>query len=320
LALTFGQARKLLAKYAGPAGVCPDSEEVGLFVLQVLQHLLISGAHGNVRKFVFNAVRGQITLPYELETPLKIKIGDAVASVWSHWFDFYHTGHEHGCREAFEALTEEPDYYSTVYDLHPPFSRVGVLGIVDEDKDSHIVVSGYDQTGREVVTQHQGKEIIGEYLQIIRGKVQVSNVNFSSIKTIQKSRTKGYATLYGIDPQTGAKKFLSDYAPFEEIPRYRRFRLTSKCPDSVKVTVLGRIRLKEYYADNDILPFENHYALVLAAQGMQSNENNDIQTATAKDAMMTNVVSRENSSKQINNGTTVEMYKPLSMGSLKTLL
>lgn len=318
MALTFGQARILLAKYAGPAGICPDAEEVYLFVYQVLQHLLISGAHGNVRKFVFNAVRGQITLPYELETPLKIKMGDAVGSVWSHWFDFYHTGNEHGCVEAYNALTEEPDYYSTVYDLSPPFTRVGVLGIAEEAEDAHIIISG-KQAGREVVTQHQGKEIVGEYLQIIRGKLQISHVNFDKITSIQKSRTKSYATLYGIDPATGAKKFLSDYAPYEESPRYRRFRLTTKCPESVKVTILGRIRLKEFYSDNDILPFENSYAFVLAAQGMQASENNDPQTAQAKDVMMESVVTRENSSKQLNNGQTVEVFKPLSFGSMKTL-
>lgn len=320
MALTFGQARQLLAKYAGPAGHCPSTDEVQLFVRQVLQYILASGAHGNIRKFVFNAVNGHFTIPYELETPLKIKIDGVVSNVWSHWFDFYHTGHEHGCMEAQDALVEDPNYYSVVYDPTPPYSRIGVVGLVDEDKDAHIIISGKDATGREVVTQHQNKEIIGEYLQIIRGKLQISQVNFNQITSIQKSRTKGYATLYGVDIATGIKKFLSDYAPFEEIPRYRRFNLTSRCSDSVKVTILGRVRLREYYSDNDILPFESLYALELAAQTIQASRNTQPDVAQAKDVMLTNLIGRENSTKQINNGQPVEMYKPLSMGSLRNII
>ena len=183
-----------------------------------------------------------------------------------------------------------------------------------------MIVAGLDLTGREVVTQHKGEEIIGEYLSIKKGIKTISNVNFSVITSITKTRTKGYVSLYGVDPSSGAKKFLSDYTPYTELPQYRRFRLAATCPDYTRVSIYGRIRLKDYYSDNDILPFENLYAIELAGQAVQSSRNDDPQSAAAKDTLMVGMLNRENSSKQVNNGQPVEMYHPLSMGSIGNIV
>ena len=78
--ITFGEAKKELAKYAGKAGKCRDDDSVGLFVKEVIQQLLFRGANGNLRKWEFTTQSGMFTAPPDLELPLKIKIDGEVAA------------------------------------------------------------------------------------------------------------------------------------------------------------------------------------------------------------------------------------------------
>ena len=48
--LTFGDAKQLIAKYAGSGGYCSDAD-VNLFVRKTLQFLLINSASQDLRRF-----------------------------------------------------------------------------------------------------------------------------------------------------------------------------------------------------------------------------------------------------------------------------
>jgi len=78
--ITYGEAKRFLSPYAGNAGIGASSSGVDFFVKQVLDYLLISGQHGNLRTFCFTTNKGCITLPYELEVPLKVKIDSEVGT------------------------------------------------------------------------------------------------------------------------------------------------------------------------------------------------------------------------------------------------
>lgn len=321
MTIKYGDAKKILAQYAGRGGKCPDTEEVDLFCKQVFQYMLYSGQHGNLRKFCFNAINGCFTAPYELETPLKVKVEGLVGSVWNYWYDFANYGDlGTDCLEAATALHEEPNRFCTVYDLPSSYCRVGVLGTTTEADDASIIVSGLDSSGREIVTTHKGEQIKGEYLRVRKGELRYSQVKFAAITGITKSRTNGYVQLLWVRPELGTRGFLSDYSPFEETPQYRRFKLTSPCSSCVKVAVLGRIRLKEHYADSEIIPFENLYALQLAGQAQNAQYNNDPAMAQAKDTVMQDVIQRENEYKKSQAGTPIEVYHPLSAGTIRNIV
>lgn len=319
MAITFGDAKKRVAQWAGKGGKCPSNADVDIFLREVLDYMLISGQYGNLRKFTFSAVRGVITIPYELETILKIKIDNEIASSWDRWFEWYGYSDIGDCLPA-NAVLEEPNYAPTVYDLPSCGAHVAVQSFCTEDASANLIVKGNDTTGREIITFHNGEQIKGEYLTIKKGELRATNVKFGTITEIVKSETKGYVQLVWLNPQTGEKGFLSDYTPFEKHPQYRRYRLKTRCAEYVKVSVLGRIRLKEHYADNDLLPFDNLYALSLAAQAINSNYNNDPQTAQAKDVMLRDIIVRENETKNVNNGKPVEVFIPLSGGSIKNIV
>lgn len=319
--ITWKDAKKLLAPYAGRAGICPGDSEVDLFAKTVLQQMLYSSPYGSLRKFCFSAPKGCFTVPYELETPLKVQIDGTVGSVWDRWFDMYHQHELSKCLLASESLVEDPNSYPTVYDLPVSGAHVAVMGTALEDTDAHLIVQGIDLTGREVITNHQGTQISGEYLRIRRGELRYTQVKFRKITGIIKTKTNGYAHLMWITPDTSNKGFLSDYSPLEEIPAYRRFKLTTVSCDSVmQVAVLGRIRLKPNYADEDLIPFDNLFAITLAGQAINAQNNDNMEVAQAKDTKLETVLSKENEYKRVNNGQPIEVYVPLSGGVIRNIV
>lgn len=323
--ILYKEARDMLAQYAGRAGICPDpnSTEVRWFLRKVFEYLLLSGSYGNLRKFIFQAVKGVITLPYELEVPLKVKIDNIQGSVWDQWFEYHSSKDLTGdnCCLAEDAMFEDPNRFPTVYDIPNGGARVGVLATCEEDEASHIIVQGTDGSGREIFTVHKGQKITGEYLSIKKGVLRYTEVTFANITSIVKSKTNGYVQLLWVCPDRSTRGFLSDYSPLEEKPGYRRFKLKgTECGALSKVAVLGRIRLKESYSDNDYLPFDTVYTLELAAQALNASYNSDVQTAGAKDAMMKDMVNRENTYKRVQNGKPIDYQYELSPGTIMNIV
>lgn len=319
--ILYKQAKEILAPYVGRGGTCPTSEKIDLFCRKVFQYLLFKGSHGSLRKFCFQARKGCITVPYELEAPLKVKIDNSVGTVWNKWFEYYNYEELEGCVPVANALYEEGDDFPSVYDLPNSFCRVGCLGTADESADANLIVSGLDASGREIITDHQGEKISGELLRIRKGFLRYTQVKFSKITGIVKSKTVGYVQLYWVRPELSTKGFLSDYGPFEEVPAYRRFKVTyPNCTSNAKISVIGRIRLKEHYADNEKIPFDNLFALEVAGQNINVQGNNDPAMAAEKEKVVEGLLLEENEYKRIQPGSPVDVFYPLSGGAIKGIV
>lgn len=321
--LLYGDAKKLLAQYAGRGGSCVNASGVDQFCREVFEYLLFSGSYQDLRKFTFIAQKGCFTVPYEIESIQKVKIDGEVGQVWNKWFEFHSAKHlSEDCLPADEALFEEPNYYATAYDLPCGGAHVEVMGTCEEDSDAHVIIQGKDTTGREIFTIHKGQQISGEYLSIKKFERHYTQVKFGEITHVTKTRTNGYVNLAWTVPGSAIQHgFLSDYSPLEENPSYRRYRLTSRnCCPFQKVSVLARIRLKEKYSDNDKIPFDTLFTLRLAAQRINADYNGDIQTADAKDKFMSQIIEREAAYKKVQNGSPVEFFYPLSAGTIKNTI
>lgn len=314
--IRYSVAKRILSRYAGIGGTCDlESEELDLFVKEVLQYMLMYGTYGNERKFCFQAQNGCITLPYELETPLKIKIDGVVGSVWNRWFEYHSGNNLEGSCLANEALLTEANRYATVFDGPSCGFYPAILGHCCEDDDAHVVVKGEDTTGREIYTIHLGEQIVGERLNIRKGVLTRSQVLFGNIREVACTKTQGYKTLYATDKDGNSRQFLADYGPFETNPSYQRARIISQpCPPICGVTVLGRIRLKDHYADDDVIPFDNILLLRSAGQTINDMYTDRIQAATARDGFVEKLIEKENNFKKVNNGQPVEVFQPLSAG------
>lgn len=321
MAITFGQARLQLAQYAGRGGLCADDDEVALFVKEVLQYLLFKGPQAALKTYCFQAHQGCITIPHELEVPLRVSIDNHSGSVWSGWFKYYDTANlDAHCVPAARALTEVPGYFPTVYEIPKGGAKVGVMGTCREDADAHVIVKGLDATGREIFTDHKGEQISGEYLSIVKGQIRTTSVKFSKITHVVKSKTLGYVQLLAVVPDLDLRHFLADYSPLEEIPQYRRFRLTMPCPDKALVNVMGRIRLKENYADSDVLPIENIHLLKVAAQGLQAEQNNNPEIAQAKNKLVMDLMTEENEYKNVSTSQPLDVFHATSPGVIRNVI
>lgn len=318
--LTWKEAREITAQFTNRGGKTDTAPGTDTFTYQVLQYLLYEGEHGSERKFSFCAYNGAFTIPYELEVPLKVKIDNKVGSVWDRWFE-WHQGFElDGCIPQ-NALFEDPNYYPTVYDVCSTGSKIGILGTCTEDETAHVVIKGKDLSGRQIITSHKGEQVIGEYLTIQKGQINYTKNVFGTIDEVYKTITKGYTQLYAVNPDNQSKTFLADYEPYLEKPQYRRFTITSNCPGTyTKITVLGRIRLKPKYADEDLIPFENRYAIFTAAQMMNKQFNGNLDQVGALGQIVTNTVTKENEHKKINNGQPIEVFTGTSPGRIQNTI
>jgi len=320
--LTFLKAKEICSKYNRRGGTCLDDPSLNQFTIEVLQYLLWSGSYGNLRQFCFCAHKGCLTIPYELETIEKIKIDGIIGTAFDRWFT-YHTGKVdfNNCPPIANAVYEEPNYFPTVYDVPEGGSRVGVYGTCNESPEASIIVKGIDPTGREIVTTHDGHQVVGEKLIIRKGEIRFTQAVFAQITGIVKTRTVGYCQLLWVNPSANLKGFLSDYSPLEEVPAYRRYRLTDpRCVNRVQVTVLGRIRLKENYADNDLIPFESIYTINLAAQSINLSNNRALDLSQATGNLAAEMIEKENSYKKPQNGNPVEYFLPLSGGAIQNVV
>lgn len=320
MSITFGKAKKLLQPYCGQSGKAFHSKDLDEFTLKVLQYLLITGSPGAEQRFELCSARGYVTLPYELQTPLKMLVNGRVGGVMDRWFEF--RSRPNNCDhylECADLLIEDPNTYFTVYDGPTEF-QVGVKGNLRESDEAYAIVSGVDLTGRPIYTQHKGEQISGEFLQIKCNHLIWSNAYFNKISGFVKTPTNGYVTLYWKD-RHGNQGFLSDYSPVDTAPSYRRFKLNvPNCPDYAKVSIIGRTRLKDHYAENDRIPFETLYNVEVAGQQVKAQSTNQSDLAKTNDSFLRDLVERDAGHKNINNGKAIEVFYPTSGGTIKGIV
>lgn len=297
--ITLGQARKAVGQYAGRGGKCPESEDVRLFIHEVVQRLLHRGAHGALKKWTFCACNGCFTAPSDMELPLKVKINGYPEAVWSKWYEFADAHEVDICDTSYRpGLYEEVNSYFTVYDM--PASGGYVVAVpLESEEGKYITVQGLDLNGREVFSSVNGRQIHGERLPINRETPIFSKNQFSKITGIEKDRTCNYVRLYWqtynleVEQVTG-RGLLAEYRPNETHPSFKRFRVPNLENDCAKITVIGRIKDIEYFHDNDVLPVTSLSALKKIAQLIQAEGNNDIQTATFHENTVDNLIENEN--------------------------
>lgn len=321
MSITFGKAKEILQPYCGQSGKSFDSKDLNTFVLKVLQYLLITGSPGGEKLFEINTGRGYFTAPYELDTPLKLMVNGRVGGALDKWFAF--RSKPNNCDNYFDLQTgdlilEDPREYFTVYDGPTEF-QIGVKGTQSEC-DAYAIPSGFDLSGREIFTQHKGAHIAGELLEIKKNEIRWSNVFFNKITGFVKTPTNGYVTCYWRD-RYGLQGFLSDYSPADEAPTYRRFDLRiPNCPEFAKISIIGRTRLKDNYADNDRIPFDTAYSVEIAGQQVKAQGTDQLESAKDKDTFLQSLVERENTHKAMNNGKAIEVFYPTSPGTIKGIV
>jgi hypothetical protein len=311
MSLTFGKAKELCQPYCGASGKAFDSKELHDFTIKALQYLLIAGSPGGEKLFEINAGPGFLTVPYELESPLKMIVNGRVGNSVNQWFEF--RSKPNNCDrylDCADLIIENTSSFYTAYDGPDSGFQVGIKATQSGECNKCFIVSGQDASGREVFTQHKGAHISGELLEVPENAAMIkwTNVFFTKITGVVKEYTSGYLTCYWRDHK-GNVGFLSDYSPVETAPSYRRFQLNiPNCPEFSKISIIGRTRLKESYMDNDRVPFSNFYNIEICAQQIQSQLSKQPELASQQHNFLKEMVELENTHKKINNGLPIEQF------------
>lgn len=323
-ALTFLEVQKLTAEYGGRGGLCVGTPEAETFARRVMEYIMLLGAYGSIRRFHFKAFKGCIALPPELEVPLQVKVDGRVGTVWNQWMTFQSVtcDLEAPCSPATKALKVLPDPVYTAYPVPAGGSILAVLSTCDERDDSSIVIKSKDITGREIITDYRGEQAVGEkFTSLKKNTLKYGKAIHGTITGIVKSKTYGYVQLWAVNPQTGSGIFLADYSPLEETPQYTGAEVIGcNCNGVVDVVVQGRIRLKQNYAANDIVPFDSMNTITFAAQKIQAEANNNVQLAGYKGNLVKEMIEDEAAYKRVSPGSPVNTFAPLSGGAVKGIV
>jgi hypothetical protein len=317
--LTFSQVKIAVAPYAGTGGSC-NNEVISVFARTVLEYLLYKADPNSLRRFDLLAVKGCFAAPEELEVPVKVKINGYSGAIWSKHFSFSQQASLDGCLDVGNILKDNGNYTPIAYPLPVNGSVIGVMGTVPEAMNSDICVMGFDPTGREIYTSYKGQTTKGEYLTIREDTISYGSAVFGQIVSVVKPKTNGYVSLWAVDPNTKARQFLSDYSPWSENPQFKQFTISGiNCSPVAEVTILGKIRLKEKYADNDLVPFESLVPIIFAAQKLYSETTFNIENAQHKEAVLDRAITDEaNYKKPGQQG--IDVLKVTSPGRIRNIV
>lgn len=287
--ITAREALEAISRFADDAGACEDSVLAQKFLRQVLQAYLEKGGKEAIREFCVWAQNSCFSLPPDLETPLKIKIDDCPGRVVDKWYEYYDRPCVGYCGTDWDFLIQErAQFAATVFDGPSCGYRVLAASRGAEAEDAHIIVQGEESGGLgDVWTDYtpecgeQCERVHGERVNIEYPRGRFSRTNFGSITSITKTQTQHHVDLYWLNPQTSEKGLLATIDPTVEVPTYRRFQLKAGGAKDCchKLSILGRVRIRQNYAPNDIIPCENLRLLMTVAQELQYSLRGDFEKA-----------------------------------------
>lgn len=323
--VTFKRFKDIVAPYAGKAGKCADSETVEIFSRGVMEYLLYEGSTAAIRRMEAFSYNRALVLPPEVEVPLKVRINGTVSEVWNKWANIEAPGGMDfdgpNCWSAQEVLAETGAYSPLAYPLPPNGAVIGIKATCDESIEARVIVSGVDTTGREIYTSNsRGEQVVGEEFTLEKNVIKYGRVTFGRVTGVLKAITQGYVQVYAVCPKTQRANFLGDWRPSDTVPMYRTYNiLGNRCGPISHLSILFRAKLKDTYVDNELTLFDNVTAIMMAAQRLQAEGNNDLEVANYKREAGSEMLENEAQYKRKGNGPLF-VFQPLSGGSIRNFV
>lgn len=141
---------------------------------------------------------------------------------------------------------------------------------------------------------------------VVAGAWSDSNTSAEYVRQISqvyKPVTKGYVSLYAVDPITNRMFFLSKMHPKEERPSYRRYRLMNKCCGATCVLLQVKLRYLTPTADDDILPIQNLDAIKFMVQALREEDAKNLQLAFTLEEKAKMLLNKQLARKEVSSGT-----------------
>lgn len=192
-----------------------------------------------------------ITLPREVETPIKININNYPAFSRSNLYEFTLNGP--GTDMADAQGWNWMDRSGTVAVMTQPHAPVNLT-----------TLSNFDDNGR--IIRIYGKDVNGldiqDYLTINSSTPPVTVNVYTSVLRVDKDET-----MFKVDLKTSSGVLLSSYYPTEREPSYRQIRISQ---NAETVRILFRRNVFPIVSDDDFIPLQNPMAVLMMLYALET--------------------------------------------------
>ena len=297
---TFLDAKKTIAKFVG-GGKCYDNENVALRVNEVHERLMdIADWSYTTKQIRFYVNNNSIAMPYNVERVINVDIDGVPSMVHNRAYEFLEGGvgdiNTNG-RYAGKDLVDLGEGWPTFYEM-PDY--LPLLVYSTSSGEGSITVKGHDDTGLEVSEEIPIQQFSGAVDGHIVGTPITSTKSFRDITYVKKPTTTGYVTLMSYDSETPEIYFLSKYAPNEQYPGYKRYRVAGACidnsgNDTAYNNILCQCKMKHVNMidDDEVLIIQNLAAIKQMAIAIREEEANRFDNAARYEAKAIQLLDRQ---------------------------
>ena len=280
----------------------------------------------NYRKWCLYTCNGCITLPREIGSAEKYKIGEEVGSVRGKYYEFLGYVRTTDCehfKDDLRYLGEFPIYY----DLPKHGARVAAQSIDhfecsrDWDKRPYLIVQGKDLEKKEVFTnlntgdQNQGITDQGERIYLAEpGKNPAySRTIFSEISSVRIVNAPLNIRFVWCNSSAWQEHPhevgpLATYDAGDEFPGFRRYFIPGVSKTCcLKIDILGKLRMPALRYDNELIRGFDSFTLRGMLSANHYRGKNDINAATFNSNLATGQLRKKN--ENIGNKDT-DMFAP----------
>lgn len=297
--ITLAKAKRYFTREIG----CVENDEDLLDLIHdAVEYMLFSGGGEILREWKLPVKEGRVTLPKDLETPIKYKFSRLPNAGFGTFHSAYYSYSSNAVdvccgpewKERFEAKV------GRVYtQFRPPICGVRLCATTRNKKDvgKSIMVAGKHRK-KEIAPLHNNFKTSGELLTIYHeddNQKRYSAFTFDEITGVVKDETCDWMMLSGIDA-VGDFYFLSHYHPDETHPNYREIELFS-CPQQQcdqQIHILGRVNPSvRYIRDEDILPIASTEMLRMLASRAKYESANSLTEVANYETRIQNLIRKQ---------------------------
>jgi hypothetical protein len=223
-----------------------------------------------------------VTMPREVLTVLAVNMGGKPTLGYGTFFNFHLNGIGDCKTPCGWSWQDQGAWHCTYRDLETPAKVVAHLQTA-EDNNKELIVYGYDSAGKKLRREEGGVWKDGYRVPTIYG-VAVPDTDaplIARITGIFKEKTVGSIQLSTTDDSATTGVLLGVFEPDEQVPRYRRIKLSRACS---WVRIAYRKTNPSFSSRYDHVPLESPLALLLAVQARKNYKMEKLNEAMAYEA------------------------------------
>lgn len=300
--ITFEKAKAVFEK----EGVCNDGDYT--YISNAVEYLLTLGGGNIQREWEVVCRYGRFTLPPDLCTPVKYKLGTVLnsgfGSIHSAYFSYGSNSIQSRVLTSYNdwGINIELKPYTVATKFRPPACGLRLVLTTRNTSDvgEKVIVSG-SHKGFEIISKHNGKTINGELLTIYHEEdpdKKYSAYIFDNITAVAKDKLCDWIMLSGLSTVSGEPYFLSHYHPDETNPVYREAELylNNNSPlydrDFV-VSIIGKIKTGfSFTRDEEVLPIDSGVLLTDLAKRAYYHSTNQFDALERMEARIENYIQK----------------------------